>query len=223
LLSSREVIRNGKIVTVTYGFNKESYLKRKRNIINITNNVNSKAIKIGCVARLSEEKNHITLFRAVKQLKDDNYDVILYLAGEGDYRHHLEKETDILGITANVLFLGKIDYIPDLISAMDLLVLPSIFEGFGMIIMEALANEKVIICANNSAMSEILESDLPDTLFKTFDYLDLANKILKHSAKPSEENYNQRFNLILSRFSSEIMNQKILNIYNSILNTNVYK
>ena len=183
LIESKEILQKNKINTIYYGFNSETFLKTRSFNLVLEKNISPKIINLACIARLSEEKNHLTLFKALKLLIDKNINVILYLAGEGDYRNKLEIEINKLGLSSNVIFLGKIDKVPDLISAVDLIILPSVYEGFGMIIMEALSSNKVILCANNSAMSEILNPVLPELLFDTFDFEDLANKIILFSCK----------------------------------------
>lgn len=112
-----------------------------------------------CVARFHPQKDHATLFRAVRRLKDDGRDVRLLLAG-GDpfYDHQARAEADVatMGLEGVVTFLGIRDDVPDLLAACDVFVLPSLYEGLGLVYLEAMAASRPVLATRSSAIPEVV-------------------------------------------------------------------
>ena len=91
----------------------------------------------GHVGRFTAEKNHtflIKIFRSIYELDDS---AVLLLAGDGPLRSEIEKEAEEIGIKNQVYFLGVREDIPELLSCMDVMIFPSIFEGLPVTLVEA--------------------------------------------------------------------------------------
>ncbi|MFG0316305.1 MAG: glycosyltransferase family 4 protein, partial [Planctomycetota bacterium JB042] len=121
-----------------------------------------------CVARFHPQKDHATLFRAVRRLVDEGRDVRLLLAG-GDpfYDHRARAEADVraLGLSDAVTFLGIRDDVPDLLAACDVFVLPSLYEGLGLVYLEAMAASRPVLATRSSAIPEVvLEGETGDLI-----------------------------------------------------------
>lgn len=103
--------------------------------------VDSNKITLLSVSRLDPRKGINITIRALAEL--DREDVELVIAGEGRIRSHLENLADELGVGTRVNFLGNVEYtseeLPRLYSSADLFVLPSRYEGFGVVYLEAMA------------------------------------------------------------------------------------
>lgn len=95
---------------------------------------------IGCIGRLAPQKNHVFLLKIMRQVVDRDPKTILLIIGDGPLKGHLLNEVQTLGLADNVKFLGVRNDIPSLLSAMDLFVLPSLFEGLGIVFIEAQCN-----------------------------------------------------------------------------------
>lgn len=95
---------------------------------------------IGHIGRFSYQKNHEFLIDAFSNYakKDDN--VILMLIGEGELEENIRAKVKNLDIEDKVLYIGTTNNIPEYLSAMDIFVLPSRFEGFPVTGVEAQAN-----------------------------------------------------------------------------------
>lgn len=102
------------------------------------------------VARLDEgQKDHKTLLRAYAQMRErGRCKAALVLIGEGRDRHELERLADELGIGASVHFLGFCANPPPYIRQAELLVLSSRYEGFGMVLGEAMALGTPVLSAD---------------------------------------------------------------------------
>lgn len=94
---------------------------------------------LGHIARFNKQKNHSFLIDIFADLvrEDDNY--LLVLAGVGDLKEEIEKKVRDLGIEDKVIFLGSIGYVNELLQAIDIFILPSLYEGLAVSTIEAQA------------------------------------------------------------------------------------
>ena len=106
---------------------------------------------IGCVGRLVEQKNHKFLMEVFYEYQKLNADSKLLLIGEGKFKSELELQVKELQIQDKVLFLGMREDIEKIYSAMDIFVFPSIFEGFGLAVVEAQINGLKCYASTNVA------------------------------------------------------------------------
>lgn len=98
-------------------------------------NLDEKTLAVGCVGRLCAQKNQSFLLRVLAGMSD----VVLVLAGEGEDEHKLRVEADRLGVVDRVRFCGALPDVALLYSALDVLAMPSLFEGLGIVAVEAQA------------------------------------------------------------------------------------
>ena len=116
-----------------------------------------------------------------------------------------------LGVDDKVHWLGKTEYITEFLSKIDLFILPSKYEGFGLVLLEAMVAKKPIIAANNSAIPEVLGKTY-EGLFLTGNVKALAQQI---KTAISDKNFSER---LVQSYSSQ------LNLFDpSKMNTNIEK
>jgi glycosyltransferase involved in cell wall biosynthesis len=172
LRNSREISRNKEIDIVLYGFNDHS----TQNSDYFKKYATDKNFRIGTIGRLVKQKNYPTLLRAFAIAKKFNSCISLYIVGEGILKEELSVLTRDLGIQESVIWLGRTEHIDEFLKTLDLFILASEYEGFGLVLLEAMHAGIPILAANNSAIPEVLGSSYPG-LFTTFDPDELANKI----------------------------------------------
>lgn len=97
-------------------------------------------IVIGHIGRFHFQKNHKYLISVFKQLVDENDDFHLLLVGQGDLEKEIKQLVNGSGITSKVTFVGAVLDIENIYQAMDIFTLPSVFEGLGVVVLEAEAN-----------------------------------------------------------------------------------
>lgn len=95
---------------------------------------------VGHVGGFLPAKNHLFLLRAFALLATARPDVALLLVGGGPLIEQARHESARLGLGGRVVFTGPRDDVPDLLAAMDCFAFPSVFEGFGLAVLEAEAN-----------------------------------------------------------------------------------
>jgi N-acetyl-alpha-D-glucosaminyl L-malate synthase BshA len=81
---------------------------------------------------------------------------VLFLAGDGPQRPETEAEAERLGVANDVLFLGKVDAVADLLRAADLYLLPSATESFGLSALEAMACGVPVIGSQVGGLGEVV-------------------------------------------------------------------
>ncbi|MGV8804907.1 MAG: glycosyltransferase [Polaromonas sp.] len=106
------------------------------------------------VGRLHEAKDYPNLFHALAQLPANDLNYKLCIAGDGPLRGHLDKLILQLGLSDRVNFLGIRRDVADLMSAADVFVLSSAWEGFPMVVMEAMANERILVATDCGGIRE---------------------------------------------------------------------
>lgn len=92
---------------------------------------------IGHIGRFNIQKNHDLLINIFNTVHNRNKNSILLIVGDGELRSSIQKKVENLGLMDSVIFLGVRSDIPELIQAMDFFLFPSLFEGLGIVAIEA--------------------------------------------------------------------------------------
>lgn len=95
---------------------------------------------VGFAGRLSAQKNPIFLMDIFYEIHQKNPEAVFLIAGDGEYRTQMEEKASQQGFLECVRFLGRREDMPELYQAMDCFVLPSLFEGLGIVLVEAQAS-----------------------------------------------------------------------------------
>ncbi len=138
---------------------------------------------IGAVGRLSPEKGHIFLVRALAHLKHINF--LCLIAGEGPLRQELEQAATEEGVAYRIRFLGFQANVAQVMSQMDVVVMPSLDETFGLTIVEAFALRKAVIASEVGGIPELVRHGRTGWLVPPRDSAALASAIEHAFANPS--------------------------------------
>ena len=114
-------------------------------------------IKLGCIARLSEQKGLTYLLDAMSLLTVK--DIRLFIVGDGELRNELENKVKELHLQDSVTFLGYRKDIVECINSFDFCVLPSVFEGFGLVAIEAFMNSKTLVATDIPGLNEVVTNE----------------------------------------------------------------
>ncbi len=132
---------------------------------------------IGIVARLSEVKGHIYLIQAMKTVLERFPDAQLVIAGEGKIKDELARLSRELGIDKNIFFIHNVMDTRDILSIIDVFVLPSLKEGLGLSLMEAMSMGKAVIGSDIGGIKTLIQHGLDGLLVKPADVRQLAEAI----------------------------------------------
>ena len=108
------------------------------------------------VGRLHTQKDYPTLLSAFKIVQESNSATVLLIVGEGDLELDLKQICKDLSIDHAVHFLGRRNDVGDLMNMSDCFVLSSIFEGFGLVVAEAMATDTPVIATDCGGVKEVM-------------------------------------------------------------------
>jgi glycosyltransferase involved in cell wall biosynthesis len=140
--------------------------------------IGAKGPIVGTVARLREEKGVRFLLEAVPYVVQLLPGALFLIVGDGPLRSELENRCRELGVETNVKFLGHCEDVAGVMSVFDLQVVPSVSEGFGLSVIEAMAMKKPIIATKVGGIVEVLRDGENALLVEPENSRTLAEKIL---------------------------------------------
>lgn len=134
-------------------------------------NIDKNKINLAVIGRLTEQKGHSFLLEVIKNVKEKENLLHFYIAGEGELKKYLMTMTKKYCIQNIVTFLGVVDYVPVLLNSVDALVVPSRWEGFGIVAIEAMAMKKAVIASKIDGLAEIVINNKTGYLIEKDDIL----------------------------------------------------
>ena len=109
---------------------------------------------VGIIANLTEVKGHYYFLQAAQEVLKHIPQAEFLIVGDGPLREDIEKLSKNLGISARVNFMGFRQDIPEILSILDVFVLSSLWEGFPVSILEAMAAVKPVIASRVGGILE---------------------------------------------------------------------
>lgn len=106
-----------------------------------------KKFVVGHVGRLHPQKNHTFLLDVFAEIKKKKDNAILLLIGTGPLEQNIKEKAQQLGLDKDVIFLGNRKDMYRIYQSMDIFVFPSLFEGLGIVAIEAQAAGVPIVCS----------------------------------------------------------------------------
>lgn len=172
-------------------------------------------ILLGCVARLYKFKGHEYLIRAMPKVIEENPKAKLLIIGDGEMKVNLVKIRDKLGLSNSILFLGERKDVPEILSAIDIFVFPSLREGMPGALMEAMAAGLPVIATDIDGNKELIQNGENGILVPVKDSEHLTSAINNLISNPNSMHdfaKNAR-DTIKNEFGIELMVKKLDKIY----------
>lgn len=133
---------------------------------------------VGTVARLAPQKGVKYLLEAAQVVQAKLPQVQFLIVGDGPLMDELQREKARLGVTG-VVFAGYLDNVVPVMKALDIFVLPSITEGLGLTILEAMAAEKPVIATAVGGVPEVVVPEETGILVAAADENELGQALLR--------------------------------------------
>ena len=140
-----------------------------RDQIRLQFNISESTTVIGHIGRFMEQKNHSFLVKIFDSIHKTNPDTVLLLVGVGGLEAQIKEQIASYGLAENVIFAGLRSDVPQVLSAMDVFVMPSFFEGMPNTVIEAqatglpcLISDTITREANITGLVEYLPLQNPD-------------------------------------------------------------
>lgn len=150
-----EHVDSKKIEVIRYGLDEFSSRLRDRSLRKKLG-YQPQDILFGIIARLTEQKGHVYLLKAFREVNAKYPRAKLLVVGSGELRTKLEEMVSDLNLNDQVKFLGRRDDTPDIYNALDVFIHPSIWEGFGLVFLEAMSFSLPVIATRVSAIPEVV-------------------------------------------------------------------
>lgn len=133
---------------------KEFFEEKKSHEVREKLGISSSDMIIGHIGSFRAAKNH-KIFIDIAKLVLEQFDNIHFLlVGDGQLRGSIEAKVEMMGLKEKFVFAGKREDIPEMLSAMDIFVMPSINEGFGTAIVEAQASGLAVVASDLPSVKE---------------------------------------------------------------------
>lgn len=174
------VIHNSvEVPSLNVSKNNISLLRKKYNLID-------HEVILTSIGYFNEQKAQDDLLKAFKKVVDKRSDVKLFLVGWGRLENKLKEITEYLGLKDRVIFTGKLTrpQVFEILSITDLFVLSSRWEGFGIVIAEAMALGKPVVSTDTDGSREVIVNGKTGILVPIKNPQILAEAILDLLEKP---------------------------------------
>ena len=135
--------------------NSEQYRKQTRKEYNIAEN----EIVIGVVGRLSEQKDPMTSLKTFELLSKKYKNLKLMYVGDGDLEQEIKQYAMKKRLLDKIIITGWVNNVEKYIPAFDIAILPSKWEGFGLVIVEYMACKKPIVASRIGGIADIIKSE----------------------------------------------------------------
>ncbi len=178
LIASGEVRANKEINVVEYGFPANEFVNNfdEQQTLKARLGIKNSEIVIGTIGRLVHQKDYPTLIKGFAEFLSLGFEGKLLVLGEGPLRKDLEKLSTGLGVGDRIIWVGKKDNVFSYLKLMDVFVLASKYEGFGLVLLEAMSVGLPIVAARNLAVEQVLGANYP-WLFEIASEKELAIQI----------------------------------------------
>jgi glycosyltransferase EpsF len=171
------------------------------------------------VGRFIEQKNHLGLLSIFQLVLEHIPTAKLLLVGDGPLRKAIESAIQKRGLSESVLLLGLRDDVPSLMSKCDVFLFPSLFEGFGLVAIEANAANLPVVGSKISGLEEAVLDGKTALLHNVEDIESMANSLIKLICN---QRYSQEISLagrmwVKDNYSTIASARKLMDIYNSMI------
>ncbi len=175
---------------------------------------------VGVICRLSPPKLPQDFVKAVHRLKQKQINARYLIVGDGPMKPKVIELIKELKIEKDIILLGFRDDIPEILAATDIFVLPTLFEGLSMSLLEAMASGKAIIATDIPANRELLESGKDSLLVPIKDVKALEQAMLTLIKDKNQVNRMGKAALekVIKYYSLDDTLRKILVSYKDLIN-----
>ena len=136
-------------------------------------------VAIGTVTRLHDSKGNSYLVDAARLVLNERPHARFFIVGEGPLREPLEQQARALNLGERFVFAGFAKDVPRVVSAFDISVFPSLWEGTPLTVFEALAMGKPIVATDADGLVDVLTSEHDAIIVAKRDAQALANGLLR--------------------------------------------
>jgi glycosyltransferase involved in cell wall biosynthesis len=211
LIESREVKDTHKITVIQYGINLEKSDQRENSMA-----IKNERLKILSIGRLVEQKDYPTTLNALALLSKSGKKFDYNVIGEGILQSSLNQLGRNLGIAQSISWIGKTNQVIDYLNESNVFILSSRYEGFGLVLLEAMKQGTPVLASNCPAIVEVVGKNYSG-LFPVGDPNALAQLLLSCYDSNFLQDLLEQTNNRIHLFDASLMAKKMLNVYQNVL------
>ncbi len=174
--------------------------------------INKNYLILGCIARLVPQKSIENLLLSLTYLK--KFKLKLIIVGNGPLKIKLKNYSKKLKVDNQIIWIDFLDDVKKFYNYIDIFVLTSLYEGLGLVFLEAMICKKPIISSNTSAMKEVIKNNYNGILVKPNNPFLLSKAIFKLRNRKFRNKLGfAGFKYVKKNFSVKQMYEKTQKIY----------
>ncbi|WP_159931248.1 glycosyltransferase [Oceanicoccus sp. KOV_DT_Chl] len=211
-----EKISKQKIVTIENGIDPSRFnISIDTDAKRLALGINQSGPIIGLAVRHSKQKGICYLLDAMPFVISKIPNITLLIAGSGELTETLKSQAQRLGLNENVKFIGPRLDIPELLQLFDLYVLPSLWEGLPMVILEAMAAGCPVLATDVGGNYKAIENGVNGCLVEASCSESLAHNIVELLTDPKTltQYREQSFEKFNKHYSAHIMTSRYMRLY----------
>ncbi|WP_437655689.1 glycosyltransferase family 4 protein [Sorangium sp. So ce1182] len=213
-----ERVDPARVVTILNGVDPEVFRPGDARAARARLGLPASGYHVGCVARLSPEKDHATLLTAFARLREVRPDAHLTVVGDGPVRPALEQQAARLGLGGAVLFTGTRGDVAELLPAFDVFVLASLTEGISLTLIEAASAGLPIVATRVGGNPEIVKEGETGLLVSPGSPEPLAAALEAIAVRDDRAELGMRGRArVIERFGIDRMVQAYEDLYDEVL------
>lgn len=155
----RKAFSKNKAQTVYNGIDLSNFCKKKNNFVRAEYGISKDDFVFINISRITEQKDHRNLIKAFAETKKIVPKIKLLCVGEGHLLTELQGFVNELRLDKDVIFAGRKENVSDFYNASDCFVLSSAWEGFGIVLAEAMACELPVISTDCGGTKEVIQNE----------------------------------------------------------------
>ncbi|MCE1247974.1 MAG: glycosyltransferase family 4 protein [Firmicutes bacterium] len=224
-ISDERILNTSKLDLIPEGLVTENYeavnnsVPDKKKELGIPEN----AFVIGTVARLEAAKGYPYLLEAAKKILEtkkthDNRDIYFVAVGKGRMQPQLEEKAKELGISDRMIFTGFRDDMWEILRTFDIFALPSIWEGQGVVLLEAMCYSKPVVASDVGGITDVVDDGVTGILIPPADPEALAAALIKMMDNPDmmKKMGDAGYERVNKLFHDRDSNRKRLEVYKKL-------
>ncbi|MCG6186906.1 glycosyltransferase family 4 protein [Maribellus maritimus] len=174
---------------------------------------------IGYIVRITQQKDPFSMIEAMRIIAQSEKNVMLLIVGEGNLKNEAVALVNKLKLNDRIIFQPFRTDIPDILDAIDIYCLPSLWEGFPIGIIEAMAMKKPVIASPADGNIELINNGVTGIIVPEKNPEKLANELIQlHKNKKLRNSLAEEgFNFITKNFGIKRMISEIEDLYSSLL------
>lgn len=210
--SQNYFILKNKIDVKKYKFSSEN-----RNFIRKKYNISEKNKVVGIVARMTDQKNPFYIINVANIIINKNKNYLFLWIGNGILEDVIKEKINALGIGKNFIFINQTDEVEKYYSAMDLFFLPSKYEGFGYVFLEAASSGMEVFASQNVPKDVFVSNRIHSISIESGSEKITAETLLNCNIYSNNNRIEENSKLRNIKFNIETNSEDLSNIYKKLL------